>query len=209
MSKRFWIFSGSVLAAAAAVALLTGAVGASKSRGTTTATAEPPPETAAAARAHSPRWAELVPPLPTPPLPDQGRADNPPAEAAGEPREQAPAPTKSWADAKPETLSRLDTRLRAEPVDPGWAPRAQQTARTVVTELFPGESRVLSLDCHSTFCRAEIEHGDADVHRQGVDRIRRGAISWSGQFLLTDRDETGRARSLLYLAKQGHELPAL
>jgi len=106
------------------------------------------------------------------------------------------------------TLYELDLRLGKEFDDPAWSQKTEVEITTLLhTEAIEG-SRVLSTDCHSTLCRVEVEHQDADAQSWLVDHLPMEP-PFDGEMLVRQIDDDPLARrTLIYVARREHPLLA-
>jgi hypothetical protein len=105
-------------------------------------------------------------------------------------------------------LSELDLRLSQELDDPTWSQRAELDIATLLHPNMITGSRVLSVDCHTTLCRVEVEHADRGAQSRLVDHLPREAPFEGGMLFYRIADETGVLRTLIYLARSGYTLLA-
>jgi hypothetical protein len=107
-------------------------------------------------------------------------------------------------------LQAIETTLSSEETDKTWAASASDTIQRAVQEADNGANELLALDCRSTLCRVEVSH---QTPMARADFMQRFALK-VGTVLPTMTIEpvsmeNGHSVSRIYLARTGHELPAL
>jgi hypothetical protein len=134
---------------------------------------------------------------PAPTAPETGDR----AQAGDSPR-SAPQPT---AD---EVASGLEKQLAHGPKDPVWSAQAQAgIANAFRSESLAGSS-VLRADCAASFCRVDVSHSSAAAKQGFLWNVRlvppfdKGGLA--RQF---DDPDTGESKTVVYVVREGHDLP--
>lgn len=97
----------------------------------------------------------------------------------------------------------LEAFLDGEPVDGEWRVETEAAVTSTVAEVEHAE--LLTVECRSTMCRAEIVHSGLDERAQAVsDLIMRPP--WNTQGFAHMRN-TDPPESAIYFARRGHSLP--
>ena len=104
----------------------------------------------------------------------------------------------------------LELSFSSQAPDASWAENARDEIEAIVQPLTNQDTRLLSVDCRTTLCRVELVHSDVNAfHALAMATLNGGVRGWkgavSGALLRTEAD--GSARSVMYLAKQGTEMP--
>lgn len=133
------------------------------------------------------------------PLPKRAPSDPTPSGSADEHR---PDPA--------EVRVKIDAAFTREGVDPMWATQAQAMAQTRLAATLPETSTLRTIECHSSMCRFETIHEDADHVHQFVQRAFMNAETqiWNGGFFSTAVPEDGTDKLVIvsYLARDEEEL---
>jgi hypothetical protein len=153
-------------------------------------------------RAHAPHAPVVVVAAPSveAPPPELAPSAAGPSRGAAEHRALEPA----------EVRAKIDTAFAREGVDPTWTTQAQATAQTRLAAALPETSKLRSVECHSSMCRFETVHEDADHVNQFVQRAFMNSATqvWNGGFFSTAVPEAGTDKVVIvsYLARDGEEL---
>lgn len=103
----------------------------------------------------------------------------------------------------------LSARLYAESYDPSWSAAARKRIEERLSAALPGGSRLVSVDCRSSICRAEVSQPDFDAHRKFVQAaFADPSVSWEGPTMVTLGEEPGSrmVTSVAFLAREGRDL---
>jgi len=147
---------------------------------------------------------------PAKPTGPAGPAD--PAEHPVRERAAAPPAPEEPPRAESELLTELSVhlgrRVGEERRDPGWSSQAEaRLARAVASEPLAG-SHLAAAQCQTTLCRAEIAHADAAAQERFLDGIAATLPPGAQGFAHKVDDDAGPPRTVLYVAREGHPLPA-
>lgn len=101
-----------------------------------------------------------------------------------------------------------EAALRAEPADPAWSSRARDLIAGAMAADFLKATKVMDIDCRSTLCRVRVTNPDvrarmAFEHHFG---LAVGQLLPQLQVQTTQHDD-GSATSIVFLAREGHDLP--
>jgi hypothetical protein len=137
------------------------------------------------------------------PLPEQAPSATAPSGSADE---HGPDPA--------EVRAKIDAAFTREGVDPRWATQAQVTAQTRLAAALPETSTLRSVECHSSMCRFETVHEDADHVQQFVLRAFMDPETqvWNGGFFSTaavPEEGIGKLVIVSYLARDEEELDSV
>jgi hypothetical protein len=107
----------------------------------------------------------------------------------------------------------LATTFSSQPTDGAWSRGASQQISDILRPLAGKNTSVVSVDCRSTLCRADLEHEtDADFRAFMQSMFTGpGAGAWKGAGGggKVETGPDGRVKAVLYFAKEGTALPAL
>ena len=104
----------------------------------------------------------------------------------------------------------LNVHFYGETVDSSWSRTARQAFQARLIDALPAGSKLGSVECKSSMCRAEIWHPDLEAHREF---IRTGFSSptkpWQAATNVTlgEKPDSGKVTSIVFLAREGHEIP--
>jgi len=107
-------------------------------------------------------------------------------------------------------ISNLDDSLQSESYDDSWAAQIE----TDIAEDFRADewkgSKLQDADCRSTLCRLLVAHESPEAADAFVPRMAMlQAFANTEAFYQTVRLEDGEPATVIYLARQGHRLPAM
>jgi hypothetical protein len=109
----------------------------------------------------------------------------------------------------------LEAQLMSEGYDPDWAgPMEAELAGVMTEELQQRGNELVDASCGSTLCRVEVGHQDQRAEMKFVrELIGRQDLIDSGLDVLVHRLSAehsldGVARSVFFIAREGHRLPA-
>lgn len=137
------------------------------------------------------------------PLPSVAAGEAAPAPAPAVPPDPADQAKRDQAQVA-RIEQDLGARLRAERVDPAWAPGAQQAiASTLSGPAFAG-LRLEHVTCGATLCRVGLAAGEQVADVEGlVEELTSTPAFRHGGFMRY----TGRRAVTMFVARQGHPLP--
>lgn len=104
----------------------------------------------------------------------------------------------------------LNVHFYEEAVDTSWSETTRRQLQTRVSGLLPAGSKLVSMECRSTMCRAEVAHPDLEAHREF---IRAGFSSpaemWriATNVSLGEPADSAKVTSIVFLSREGRELP--
>ncbi|WP_437607348.1 hypothetical protein WMF20_42030 [Sorangium sp. So ce834] len=135
---------------------------------------------------------------------DAARGDG--QEDAEEAEEAAPRRTREeWARDVVDHYTSFHAR---EADDPAWSSRTEAEMATVLREAELEGSSLDSVDCQSTVCRLELSHAGQDSQAHFLQHIpQQPPFDTAGFYHRVDTPD-GASRTVLYVARAGHELPA-
>lgn len=104
-------------------------------------------------------------------------------------------------------IALLDRQVSAERADPRWSERAANQIRaTIMDGGFTGLA-LASVTCQATLCRLEVEHRDSIALDQFIGEFF-ARLSWdTNSYSQTTAHEDGSATLVLYVGREGYELP--
>ena len=131
------------------------------------------------------------------------------AEARGAPVEQDRQTLE--AEARDRVRGRalaIEVALGDEPVDARWSSEARDAIRRALAEATLAATSLDDLECRATLCRLRVTHRDARA-RADFEREFPGAVAaLLPQLMVEPLDTEGDSPgALLYLARDGHDLP--
>jgi hypothetical protein len=103
----------------------------------------------------------------------------------------------------------LDARFNAEVTDRSWEREARQLVEKQLGSFVPDGSRLVSIDCRASLCRAEVRHPDMASHQQLIrDAFASGTTSWPGATLASYREpqrQNDPVISVLFFGRDGSD----
>ncbi|HRD65043.1 MAG TPA: hypothetical protein PKY50_02725 [Candidatus Competibacter sp.] len=104
-------------------------------------------------------------------------------------------------------IALLDRQVSAERADPRWSERAANQIRaTIMDGGFTGLA-LESVTCQATLCRLEVEHRNSMALDQFIGEFF-ARLSWdTNSYSQTTVHDDGRATLVLYIGREGYELP--
>jgi hypothetical protein len=102
----------------------------------------------------------------------------------------------------------LNTRFYAEDVDRNWSASARANFQSRLSAALPSGSRLVSLECKSSMCRAEVSQPSVEAHQSFVQSAFMPPAQWDGSTMVSLKEEPGdgSATSLVFLAREGQGL---
>lgn len=124
-----------------------------------------------------------------------------------ESRQVEPLSPEAERMAEAAQIALLDRQVSAERADPRWSERAANQIRaTIMDGGFTGLA-LESVTCQATLCRLEVEHRDSIALDQFIGEFF-ARLSWdTNSYSRTTAHEDGSATLVLYVGREGHELP--
>jgi hypothetical protein len=119
------------------------------------------------------------------------------------------APERSPARAPTSDQMRelLDVRFSAEADDGAWNAEAETLARSELARHLPEPSRLHSLECKSSLCRAEIDQPDEGGHGEYLERLLEEPPAWAGTLMASLVEYAPhRFSTVVFLGRPGTEL---
>lgn len=141
----------------------------------------------------------------TPPAADSEEAAEPPPRTVAD----MDARTQAREQRDRDQRMALDTHVDTEGVDRPWSVATMDVITQVLASAALAATTVQDLECRTTVCRLTVEH----EHRQALDQFALMFPLQVGAELpqLTyfhDQGTDGSIRTVIYLTRQGHSLPA-
>lgn len=130
------------------------------------------------------------------------------AGAVGDESQQVePLSPEAGRMAEAAQIALLDRQVSAERADPRWSERAANQIRaTIMDGGFTGLA-LESVTCQATLCRLEVEHRDSIALDQFIGEFF-ARLSWdTNSYSQTTAHEDGSATLVLYVGREGYELP--
>ncbi|WP_438016350.1 hypothetical protein WMF18_36760 [Sorangium sp. So ce315] len=149
---------------------------------------------------------ERVRSRPTPaPIVAEPAAEEPEVEAAEASATTTPMTREEWAK---DVVQHYEAYFGREGDDPEWSFRTEiEIAQTLHEANVEGSSLEVA-DCHATVCRLELSHTDQNAQAHFMQNIPvKPPFDTSGFYHRVDAPDR-TPRTVLYLARAGHELPA-
>lgn len=150
-----------------------------------------------AAQASAPREGSARPELAKGPAATEEASTKDPASSA------KPGPTVE------EARDQLEHRFALESRDSSWSDSATSRISSFLNPGLPPNSRLLSLECRKSMCRAEITHESVEDHQKFLrESLLSPANTWDGPLMATLGDNSGRGGvvTLAFLARPGVSL---
>jgi len=141
--------------------------------------------------------------------------------AAAQAASTAPAATQAVPEPAP-TLARakelstedvrdsLSARFVQENYDSNWSIVARDKIQALLAAAIPTGARVLSVECKTSLCRAEVSEPDIESHKQLIRKGFTSATPWAGSTMVTLADDAGSGHitSVAFFAREGKSLPS-
>lgn len=137
------------------------------------------------------------------PEPAKGAAEADQAGANGPPLAARPEPTVEQA------RDQLEHRFASESRDPSWSDGARSRISSFLTPGLPPNSRLLSLECRKSMCRAEIAHENLEAHQKFLSAsLMSPSNTWDGPHMATLGENSGGSGvvTVAFLARPGVSL---
>jgi hypothetical protein len=107
----------------------------------------------------------------------------------------------------------LALSFSAQAPDVGWSRGAAAQVDELIRPLTDQDTRLVSTDCRATLCRVELTHTTEEAFRAFMTTAiyGEGMRGWKGPGGggLLRKDADGTVRTVVYLAKEGTDLPVL
>jgi hypothetical protein len=117
-------------------------------------------------------------------------------------------PTPSKARAPEAVRDGLNVHFYGESDDRRWTQAERQKYQSKLGDVIPAGSKLVSFECRSSMCRAEVSHPDLDAH---IAFIRSGFIAKPWQeavhVSLGESSDAAKVTSVVFLAREGQALP--
>jgi len=126
-------------------------------------------------------------------------------QAAPEP---APTPAPAKEVSTEEVRDSLSARFVQENYDSNWSVVARGKIQALLAAATPTGARVLSVECKTSLCRAEVSEPDIDSHKQLIRKALTSATPWAGSTMVTLADDpsSGHITSVAFFAREGKAL---
>ncbi|MEW6382250.1 MAG: hypothetical protein AB1611_22020 [bacterium] len=103
-------------------------------------------------------------------------------------------------------IDMMEEKLQAEPVDSEWSDWAEKELSKKERDSNK-DFKVVNLDCHSTFCRVDLEF-NVDLNKEEELGKLQDIIPWNGE-LFIHVDDVDNGQAIIYVSREGHSLPSL
>lgn len=138
-------------------------------------------------------------------VPSRARIDTAPRKDTG-----TPSPVEDFAPIH----QGMEMAFAGERLDPSWARDARRLVDTALSAHLPDGSRLTAVECRSSLCRVETTHESRNDAKEFTSKSLSDPASrpWNGSFASgpTSVDAlNGRVTQIVYLVREGHELPNL
>jgi hypothetical protein len=122
--------------------------------------------------------------------------------------EPAPTPTPPKERSTEDVRDSLSARFVREDYDSNWSVVARDKIQTLLTAAIPTGARVLSVDCKTSLCRAEVSEPDMESHKQLIRKGFTSATAWAGGSMVTLAHDPGPGHitSVAFFAREGKGL---
>ena len=114
-----------------------------------------------------------------------------------------------YAQQEEAVIAHFDTAFWQEAKDPAWSHETEQILfQAMDTELLEG-SNLLTAGCQTTLCQVEAEHDNDEARDSFMSNFLTQVPYDTQAFYHHIEDGDGLSRTVMYLARAGHELPRL
>jgi len=122
--------------------------------------------------------------------------------------EPAPAPAPPKEASTEEVRDSLSARFVQENYDSNWGVAARDKIQALLAAAIPTGARVLSVECKTSLCRAEVSEPDIDAHKQLVRKAFTSETPWAGSTMVTLADDagSGHVTSVAFFGREGKGL---
>jgi hypothetical protein len=124
--------------------------------------------------------------------------------------ESSPTPTPAPAKdlSSEDVRDSLSARFVQEDYDSNWSVVTRGKIQTLLAAAIPTGARVLSVDCKTSLCRAEVAEPDIESHKQLIRKGFTSATAWQGSTMVTLADDAGSGHitSVAFFAREGKAL---
>ncbi|MCX4246483.1 hypothetical protein [Paraliomyxa miuraensis] len=103
-------------------------------------------------------------------------------------------------------IATITDAVNREAVDSGWAPAMERQLSEGLVARGPHGARLISAVCKTTLCIADVEHPPGDDGMGYVNWLTVFGMS-RGYFVRHSPTSSTGARTMAYLARDGHSLP--
>jgi len=145
--------------------------------------------------------------------PSMPRAEGAPAATAVAAATQEPSAPRGPEPAKEVTGQQIQDSLGARFIEEGydskWSVVTREKVQARLSSALPKGARVLTVDCKTSMCRAEIAQPDLESHHAFMkSAFASPSVPWEGSTMLALAEEpgTGRVTSIAYFAREGQGL---
>lgn len=104
-------------------------------------------------------------------------------------------------------LESLETAVLTEAIDNQWSQQAVSHIEEAVQNVLPEDIELAQLDCQTTLCKVELSHQQAEDIGEHVDQLL-FQLGWqTTSYMQTSDEQDGSTYSVIYLSREGYELP--
>jgi len=128
-------------------------------------------------------------------------------------QQDAPAAVPTPAPAKDLTTEdirdTLSARFTEEAYDSKWSVVTREKVQSRLSSALPKGARMLSVDCKTSMCRAEIAEPDLEAHQQLIkSAFASPPTPWEGSTMLALAEEpgSGKVTTIAFIAREGQGL---
>jgi len=134
-------------------------------------------------------------------------ASTAPATAQAVP-ESVPTPPPAKELSNEDVRDSLSARFVEEAYDSNWSVVTRGKIQALLAAAIPTGARVLSVDCKSSLCRAEVSEPDIESHQQLIRKGFTSTPAWEGSTMVTLGDDagSGHVTSVAFFARPGKAL---
>lgn len=134
--------------------------------------------------------------------PAKGAPADPGASRPMDDTKSAPKSLEEFEAREQEALRRLDARLASEARDTAWSEPTEAEIRGAIEG--DVSTRLISLECGATLCRAEVEHASVESQERFLDQVLDSPATRGGAFIKPSAGEPGSLPALVYVFRDGH-----
>jgi hypothetical protein len=149
----------------------------------------------------------------------RGRAEpRPPPRAAGDTLVQQPGGASTEDETAPITAAlakrqaEIDLRMarwQSEARDPDWSHQMEEGIHGTLEQRASKGNRVTFLECRTTMCQFRVSHAGAEQQQQFAQQIVSSLPPHRAATFYAEDTDTDHRSTLVFLSREGHELPKL
>lgn len=114
-------------------------------------------------------------------------------------------PPRVGAEAR---VAHIQAVFEGEPTDSSWADATEASIRLAGDRLGLGGSRIDSVQCRATLCRAEVLHDSEDEFEAFAHTFPMAVPQLPRATMKRLQTDGGLERTIVYLAREGHPMPS-